>query len=302
MSSLKALIKQHNERAGTLVEPIRLTFGDEEVVKARTDGKGVEEKKEDDLQKPYKEVLKSPFTRRIIEFSAPSHRMPTNLKIYDGSTDPDDHITRFVGAANQGEWQMSVWFALRRKCCKDPTEVSKIMRKANETLPYFKESLKKSSKARSYEEENFQIRGKRPYTVEVGRLVRHTEEDRTGRITITTSTVETTTSPKGDIGHRTSAIASPCPPMIGTPKKENLDRYCDYHEEKGHNTNDCYQLKRQLEAALESGKLSYLVKDVRQRGMMRLSLDFNKKFYNSLGRAPNRCSVVRQDSGVVIVV
>ncbi|GKF95532.1 reverse transcriptase domain-containing protein, partial [Tanacetum coccineum] len=30
-------------------------------------------------------------------------------------------------------------FALRRKCCKDPTEVAKIVRKANETLPDFKE-------------------------------------------------------------------------------------------------------------------------------------------------------------------
>ncbi|GKB41440.1 hypothetical protein Tco_0886382 [Tanacetum coccineum] len=28
----------------------------------------------------------------------------------------------------------------------------------------------------------------------------------------------------------------------------------------------------------------------------------HKKFYNSLGRVPNRCSVVRQDSGVVIVL
>ncbi|GJY27395.1 multidrug resistance-associated protein 5 [Tanacetum coccineum] len=59
MSSLKALIKHHNNRVGTLVEPIRLTFGDEEVVKARTDGKGVEEKEEKELQMPYKEVLKS---------------------------------------------------------------------------------------------------------------------------------------------------------------------------------------------------------------------------------------------------
>ncbi|GKB86555.1 hypothetical protein Tco_0958827 [Tanacetum coccineum] len=57
--------------------------------------------------------------------------------------------------------------------------------------------------------------------------------------------------------------------MIGTPKKENLDRYCDYHRDKGHYTNDCYQLKRQLEATLESGKLSHLVKDVRQQGNAR---------------------------------
>ncbi|GKC05684.1 reverse transcriptase domain-containing protein [Tanacetum coccineum] len=55
-------------------------------------------------------------------------------------------------------------------------------------------------------------------------------------------------------------------PLIGAPSKENLNRYCDYHNEKGHSTNDCFHLKRQLEMALESGKLNHLVKDVRQRG------------------------------------
>ncbi|GKB19847.1 hypothetical protein Tco_0853770 [Tanacetum coccineum] len=54
--------------------------------------------------------------------------------------------------------------------------------------------------------------------------------------------------------------------MVATLKKENLDRYYDYHGEKGHYTNDCYHLKRKLEAVLESGKLNHLVKDVRQRG------------------------------------
>ncbi|GJS07816.1 hypothetical protein Tco_0364612 [Tanacetum coccineum] len=50
------------------------------------------------------------------------------------------------------------------------------------------------------------------------------------------------------------------------PKKENQDRYCDYHREKGNYTNDCFQLRRQLEMALELGKLNHLIKDVRQRG------------------------------------
>ncbi|GJX80057.1 hypothetical protein Tco_0328206 [Tanacetum coccineum] len=177
MSSLKALIKQHNEQSGALIQPIRLSFDDEE---RSGKGKGVDgrfkDEQDEDLRKPYKEILKSPFTRRIIEFSAPSHRMPTNLKLYDGSTDPDDHVTRFVGSANLGEWEMPVlcrmfqqtldgpargWFdrlpnrcvdnlvdlrefflerfALRRKCCKDLTEVSRIIRRANEMLPDFKE-------------------------------------------------------------------------------------------------------------------------------------------------------------------
>ncbi|GJX18843.1 hypothetical protein Tco_0221520 [Tanacetum coccineum] len=94
ISLLKALIKQHKEKSGTLIESIRLTFSDnEEGDKAKTNGKITEEEKDEDLLKPYKEVLKSPFTKQIIEFSAPNHQIPTNLKIYDGSTDPENHIT-----------------------------------------------------------------------------------------------------------------------------------------------------------------------------------------------------------------
>ena len=63
----------------------------------------------DDLRKHYKEMIKSLFTKRIIEFSAPKHKMPTNLKLYDGTTDPDDHINRFTGAGNHEEWPMPVW-------------------------------------------------------------------------------------------------------------------------------------------------------------------------------------------------
>ncbi|GJZ91043.1 hypothetical protein Tco_0662970 [Tanacetum coccineum] len=131
MTSLQSLIKQHNERTGTAITTIRLTFGDDtEVNKEKEIERNLEGVKDGDLQKPFKEVLRSPFTRRIIKFSAPKHSLPTNMKIYDGSTDPDDHISRFAGAANQGEWI---------RCFKDPSIISKIARRANETLPAFKE-------------------------------------------------------------------------------------------------------------------------------------------------------------------
>ena len=55
------------------------------------------------------------------------------------------------------------------------------------------------------------------------------------------------------------------PPLIGTPRKENLDRFCEYHGEKGHYTDDCYQLKKQLETALESGKLNHLIREVKNK-------------------------------------
>ncbi|GJR39130.1 hypothetical protein Tco_1214814 [Tanacetum coccineum] len=54
------------------------------------------------------------------------------------------------------------------------------------------------------------------------------------------------------------------PPLIGTPKKHNLNKLCDYHGDKGHNTNDCYQLKKHIKEAVASRKLAHMVKDIRQ--------------------------------------
>ncbi|GJU94148.1 hypothetical protein Tco_1318904 [Tanacetum coccineum] len=54
------------------------------------------------------------------------------------------------------------------------------------------------------------------------------------------------------------------PPLIGTPEKQNLNKLCDYHGDRGHNTNDCYQLKKKIEEAVASGKLAHLVKDIRR--------------------------------------
>ncbi|GKC92689.1 hypothetical protein Tco_1158131 [Tanacetum coccineum] len=72
--------------------------------------------------------------------------------------------------------------------------------------------------------------------------------------------------PKEILASEPQLNLQPPRPMQLPPKKENQDKYCDYHGEKGHYTNDCFQLRRQLEMALESGKLNHLIKDVRQRG------------------------------------
>nr|GEV01433.1 reverse transcriptase domain-containing protein [Tanacetum cinerariifolium] len=46
------------------------------------------------------------------------------------------------------------------------------------------------------------------------------------------------------------------PPLIKSPKKQNLNKFCDYYRNRGHNTNDCYQLKK-LEEAVASRKLAH---------------------------------------------
>ncbi|GJV82846.1 hypothetical protein Tco_1522744 [Tanacetum coccineum] len=121
-----------------------------------------------DLKKPFKEAVKTPLTQRIIEFAGPEFKMPANIKLYG----PEDHLSRFSSAANSGEWPMPVWcrmfqhtldrsargwfenlpngsidgwaelkfqFTTRRACFKYPTEITKIVRRANETLVAFKE-------------------------------------------------------------------------------------------------------------------------------------------------------------------
>nr|GEU89547.1 GTP-binding protein SAR1A [Tanacetum cinerariifolium] len=68
-------------------------------------GKTVEDA---DLGTSFKESLRTHLTQRIIEFARPKYKMPTNIKLYDVTTDPEDHLNRFASATNSGEWPMPV--------------------------------------------------------------------------------------------------------------------------------------------------------------------------------------------------
>ncbi|GJW82585.1 hypothetical protein Tco_0146560 [Tanacetum coccineum] len=47
---------------------------------------------EDDLYQPWTCEERNPFTLRIRHFSLPRTRMPSHVKTYDGSGDPEDHL------------------------------------------------------------------------------------------------------------------------------------------------------------------------------------------------------------------
>ncbi|GKB75586.1 reverse transcriptase domain-containing protein [Tanacetum coccineum] len=55
-------------------------------------------------------------------------------------------------------------------------------------------------------------------------------------------------------------------PMAGTPEKRNMNKFCDYHQDRGHNMNDYYHLNKQIKEAVALGRLAHLVKDIRQSG------------------------------------
>ncbi|GKA07772.1 hypothetical protein Tco_0686996 [Tanacetum coccineum] len=76
------------------------------------------------------------------------------------------------------------------------------------------------------------------------------------------------------------------PPLIGTPEKQNLNKFCDYHGDRGHNTNDCYQLKKQIEEVVASGKLAHLRPYEGERSGLTEELTFSAIPRNSLTDEP----------------
>ena len=50
--------------------------------------------------------------------------------------------------------------------------------------------------------------------------------------------------------------------MKGDPNKCNRNKYCHFHKNHGHDTNECFDLKQQVENLIRQGKLkSFLGRD-----------------------------------------
>ncbi|GJT46563.1 reverse transcriptase domain-containing protein [Tanacetum coccineum] len=91
------------------------------------------------------------------------------------------------------------------------------------------------------------------------------QRERTNRPVPVLSLDSLTKCPKEILATETQLQLPPPRPVANPLRTGDPDKYCDYHQDKGHHTNDCIQLRKQLEIALESGKLNHLMKDLRQR-------------------------------------
>nr|GEU95630.1 reverse transcriptase domain-containing protein [Tanacetum cinerariifolium] len=56
----------------------------------------------------------------------------------------------------------------------------------------------------------------------------------------------------------------PPPPMVTPVEKRSSNKFCDFHNDKGHSTDESMQLKKQIEELVRAGKLSYLIKEIKQ--------------------------------------
>ncbi|KAD4983228.1 hypothetical protein E3N88_19899 [Mikania micrantha] len=57
----------------------------------------------------------------------------------------------------------------------------------------------------------------------------------------------------------------PPKPLPKSATERNPNRFCDFHGDTGHHTNDCFQLKKRIEAAVKSGELAHLIKDIKSK-------------------------------------
>nr|GEV57016.1 hypothetical protein [Tanacetum cinerariifolium] len=333
VSALKSLIKSHNQK--NKGDPIRLNFEtkdtevqDHNIVKGK-------EVIDEDLRNPFKEAQRTPLTPQIIEFAG-EWPMLVWCQMFQQTLDGSARgwIER-LPLDNINEWAdlreaFVARFSVRRACFKEPCEITKIIRRANESLTAFKErwmvetgfimvvpeimkissfmdSVKSPELAKHFSEkvpttvnemmersDDF-VRSKEAYastelpkgeTGEDDYQNRHrgrdtycanrTRDDRAPyppprgeynrRVALVLSLDSLTKCPKEILATKTQLRLLIHRPMLNPLRSRNTDQYCDYHQEKDHYTNDCIQLGKQLEMALESGKLNHLVNDVRRGG------------------------------------
>ncbi|GKC92320.1 reverse transcriptase domain-containing protein [Tanacetum coccineum] len=139
---------------------------------------------DEDLSQPWVCEETDPFTPRIRYFDLPKRiRMPSHVKTYDGSEDPEDHLKNFQAAAKVEQWAMPTWchmfnstltgnarvwfddllpesidsyddlkeaflanYLQQKKCIKDPVEIHHIKQREGESTEDFVRRFKTESR------------------------------------------------------------------------------------------------------------------------------------------------------------
>ncbi|GJV00998.1 reverse transcriptase domain-containing protein [Tanacetum coccineum] len=85
----------------------------------------------------------------------------------------------------------------------------------------------------------------------------HKTEKRPDRFTLLTKT------PKEILALEKGKFKTP-PPMTTPVEKRNANKFCEFHGEVGHNTDECNHLRKQIEDMLKAGKLSHIIRELKQ--------------------------------------
>ncbi|GJT77953.1 reverse transcriptase domain-containing protein [Tanacetum coccineum] len=104
-------VRRKRRRRESLVLFIKDTSDNEDAETGHWKSKNkYREDEDEDMSRPWRRQKVDAFTRRISDFSEDKkRRMPANVKTYDGTGDPDDHLKIFESAATIENWPQPVW-------------------------------------------------------------------------------------------------------------------------------------------------------------------------------------------------
>nr|GEX87814.1 reverse transcriptase domain-containing protein [Tanacetum cinerariifolium] len=231
---------------------------------------------EEDLAVPWSCEEVDPFTPRILNFkSSRKTRIPNNVKTYDGTGDPEDHVKIFQAAAQQNKY------------VKDPVEIHNIKQMDGETIEDFIERFKvkigrMKGAPKCMRISRFMHGVNNPELTKC--LFEHVPKTMEEMMTTTTAFIRGETAaaskkkghtswkphdqPKRHVSKRRSDFRAgklkPPSPMVTLLEKRSNSKFCDFHNDEGHSTDECVQLKKQIEELVRAGKLSHLIKEIKQ--------------------------------------
>ncbi|GKA58146.1 hypothetical protein Tco_0757334 [Tanacetum coccineum] len=225
---------------------------------------------EDNLSQSWLCEDSDPFTARIRYFKVPKKtRMPTNVKTYDGTGDPEDHLKNLQVAAKIEWWAMPtwcqmfnstligsarVWFDKLQKYIKDPVEIHHIKQREGESTEAFTERFKA---------ESMHVNG----APECMRISRKNDEHENSL-------------PKGRDSSGQS-IKKESPTNVETPRNKPQTKL--QQTVRFRKSTQSGKARRQIEEAVRSGQLSHLVKEIKQGGKRGEHAKATKK-----GETPNK--------------
>ncbi|GJZ54762.1 hypothetical protein Tco_0609955 [Tanacetum coccineum] len=105
---------------------------------------------DDDLSQPWVCAETDPFTSRIRHFDFPKTRMPSHVKTYNGSEDPEDHLKIFQAAAKTESYNdlreaFLKNYLKQKKCIRDPIVLHNIKQRDGESTEDFIQRYKSES-------------------------------------------------------------------------------------------------------------------------------------------------------------
>ncbi|GJZ08958.1 reverse transcriptase domain-containing protein [Tanacetum coccineum] len=229
---------------------------------------------EDDLAKPWTYEDVDPFTPRICNFKR-------SARVWFNELPP-----KSIDGYNGLKAAFLAYFMQQKKYVKDPVEIHNIKQRDGETIEDFMELFKVETGCIKGAPECMRISGfmhgvNNPKLTK--RLNKHVPKTMEEMMIITTAFIRgeaaAASKKKGHSSWKSQdqskwhaperksdfrgKFKSP-PPIVTPVEKRSSNKFYDFHNDKGHSTDECMQLKKQIEELVRASKLSHLIKEIKK--------------------------------------